>query len=156
MEARDKSQFTKDFINQMIYANGFAKIHRTRKEELIEAAECSAWMSPSRFTLRESIEPNAPVTAKEANADLSILEWFECCKCRVTSVVSVDPENGRLRPSDQLAVCESEDGLDGDMDVDADDELLCAAGNLVKMKRRKKKVRRKNEISYGSGNTAGM
>ncbi|RVW99011.1 hypothetical protein CK203_018881 [Vitis vinifera] len=70
---------TNDHLNQIIQMHGFIKLHKRRKEELLEALSTIDLIHPPRSTLNEGSSPyDSSLTIDEVNKDLEALEWQEC------------------------------------------------------------------------------
>ncbi|CAI8617382.1 unnamed protein product [Vicia faba] len=83
LHSRHTNDLTMNQINQVIRIHGFKKIHHAPKKVLTDAVETLDLQDLPRSTLSESIFAFADLTMEEASADLSDLNWQECC---VTSI----------------------------------------------------------------------
>ncbi|AES89772.1 uncharacterized protein [Medicago truncatula] len=83
LHSRNTNDLTMNQLNQVIRIHGFKKIHHAPKKVLTDAVDAIDLVDLPRSTLSESISVFAVLTVEEAVADLSDLNWQECC---VTSI----------------------------------------------------------------------
>ncbi|RHN61830.1 hypothetical protein MtrunA17_Chr4g0040871 [Medicago truncatula] len=83
LHSRHTVDLTMNQLNQVIRIHGFKKIHHAPKKVLTDAVDAIDLVDLPRSTLSESISAFAVLTVEEAVADLSDLNWQECC---VTSI----------------------------------------------------------------------
>ncbi|KAK7312866.1 hypothetical protein VNO77_37068 [Canavalia gladiata] len=92
LQSRQTLHLTMSQLNQVIRIHGFKKIHHAPKKVLVDAVESLDLVDLPRSTLSENVSAFAAVTLEDVVADLSELNWQECC---VTSVEKLCFYNGQ-------------------------------------------------------------
>ncbi|KAK9287698.1 hypothetical protein L1049_016136 [Liquidambar formosana] len=69
---------TNEQLNQIIQMNGFIRLHRRPKKELLDALSTVHLITPQRSTLNETVSPyGSSPTIDQVNGDLDALTWQE-------------------------------------------------------------------------------
>ncbi|KAK9922745.1 hypothetical protein M0R45_031192 [Rubus argutus] len=91
IQSRSHLNLTVSHLNQIITMHGYKKIHKVHKKLLSDAVNTLDLVNPCRSTLRDYISPLVTTKVEDVMADLSDLNWQECC---VTSIQTLSSWNG--------------------------------------------------------------
>ncbi|KAE9620713.1 hypothetical protein Lal_00019530 [Lupinus albus] len=95
LHSRQTFHLTMNQLNQIIRIHGFKKIHHAPKKALSDAVETLDLVDLSRSTLNENVSAFAILSLEDVIADLSELNWQECC---VTSLEKLSTWNESFFP----------------------------------------------------------
>ncbi|XP_024185829.1 uncharacterized protein LOC112190610 [Rosa chinensis] len=93
---------TVSHLNQIISMHGYKKIHKVHKKLLSDAVNSLQLLNPCRSTLRDYISPFVTTKMDDVFADLSDLNWQDCCITSIHTLSSWEdqsppPPNGAVQ-----------------------------------------------------------
>ncbi|KAM5578307.1 hypothetical protein ABKV19_008558 [Rosa sericea] len=101
IQSRSHLHLTVSHLNQIISMHGYKKIHKVHKRLLSDAVNSLELVNPCRSTLRDYISPLVTTKKDDVIADLSDLNWQDCC---ITSIQTLSSWEDRSPPRRNGAV----------------------------------------------------
>ncbi|KAK1315527.1 hypothetical protein QJS10_CPA05g00208 [Acorus calamus] len=84
-------------LNQILLLNGYMKIHKRTKKDVLDALAMVEMVCPLRSTIRDSNSiARAPISVDQVTRDIDDLGWRECPIRSVESIFPVIKDDGEV------------------------------------------------------------